>query len=213
MRKLEDEFSEVTLGTLQKWVATRETQNMPAELIIYMEMIERCYQWHQSMALEPEIIDNLLTHYDDKFNGNRNRAKQIYADAINHFYLDNDITQEAWANVYADRLDKAAILIIRTAESAQDIAKAKDLWKEAATLRGAYAEKKEQLPKEVYEQRYYLYTNKITDLGLPEQSRPEIKAIIRGLPLPAEEMLRLEQEADLLPKTILDWNEPEKEDK
>jgi len=210
---LESDFNEVTLGTLQQWVANREHRDMPEELTVYLEMIERCYQWHQSMALEAEIIDNLLTHYPHKFKGNRSRAKQIYSDAVNHFYLDTDITQEAWANVYADRLDRLAIAVMRTAETAQDLAKVKDLWKEAATLRGAYAEKKEQLPKEVYEQRYNLYTNKITDLGLPEQSRPEIKAIIHGLPLSGEEMIRLEQEADLLPKQIFDWNEPEEEDK
>lgn len=212
---LESDFNEVTLATLQSWVATREHQDMPDELVGYMEMLERCYHWHQTMALEAEIIDNLLTHYPHKFNGNRSRAKQIYADAINHFYLDTDITQEAWANVYADRLDKLAIATLRTSENASDLAKVKDIWKEAATLRGAYAEKKEQLPPEVYEQRYMLFTNKITDLGLPEQPQAEIKAMIRGLPLPAEEIQRLEMEADITEgaKQIFDWDEQEEENK
>ena len=58
---LESDFNEVTLATLQSWVATREHQDMPDELVGYMEMLERCYHWHQTMALEAEIIDNLLT--------------------------------------------------------------------------------------------------------------------------------------------------------
>ena len=211
--KLENDFDEITLGSLQQWIATRNDEAMPYELGVYLEQLDKVYGWHQSMALENEIINNLLTHYP-LLDGNRSKAKQLYADAINHFYLDATITQEAWANVYADRLDRMAILIMKTADNAGELAKVKDLWKEAATLRGVYAEKKEQLPKEFYEKRYNLYTNKIEDLGLEPMDRPEIMEMIDGLPLSAEENLRIKQEADIgVPRSILNWDEPESEDK
>jgi len=202
----------MSLATLQQWVATRESEEMPEELGIYLGMLEKVYAWHQTMALENEIIKNLISLYPDIIKNDRLKAKRIYADAVNFFYMDAEITQEAWANVYADRFDRLATAVIKTARTASDLAKAEKLWSKAAECRGVFAEKKEELPPEFYEQRYSIYTTKLKDLGLPETSRPEIIELIDALPISSAENLRIKEDAAVLPRELLDWNNEASED-
>lgn len=211
MNDVKQQFEDINLATLQQWVATRSLEAMPEELAVYLEMLDKVYRWHNTMALEGEIIQNLLLHYPNHLKGNREQAKGIYCDAVNYFYMDNSITQEALANVYASHFDKLAIAALKLAENSGDFEKVGKLFKQAAECRGVFADKKEELPEEFYIQRYNVYTNRLEDLGLPTINRSDIISLIDGLPLPAEENLRLKQEADVAPKEILDWKHVQKE--
>lgn len=210
MSDLQQSFEDMNLGVLQQWAATRTVESMPEELALYLEMLDKCYRWGNTMALEGEIINNLLLHYPKEFKNNREHAKKIYCDAVNYFYMDNTITQEALSKQYADRFDKLAIAALKLAENSSDLDKVGKLFKQAAECRGVFEDKKEELPEEFYIQRYNVYTNKLEDLGLPTINRTDIIALIDGLPLPAEENLRLKQDADVAPKEVLDWSHVQK---
>ncbi len=207
---VKQQFEDMNLATLQQWVATRSVEAMPEELALYLEMLDKCYRWGATMALEQEIVEKLLVHYPKEFKGDRSRAKAIYCDAVNYFYMDNTITQEALANKYADMFDRLAIAALKLAENSTDFDKVGKLFRQAAECRGVFADKKEELPEEFYIQRYNVYTNKLEDLGLPTINRSDIINLIDGLPLPSEENLRLKQEADVAPKEVLDWNHVQK---
>lgn len=202
--KVSNDFQEVDLDVLRRWIETREDEVMPSELVVYLEQIEKVYGWHHTMMLERDIIKNLKVNYPSL---SRKNAKQIYVDSINYFYLDADITQEAWANVYAERLDKLALMLLKSADSPDQLHKVKDIWKEAATLRGAYDDKKEEIPAEFYEKRVIIYTNKLSDIGMPEISRSEIKRMIDGLPLTEAQKLDIKQDAAVVPKVLFNPNE------
>ncbi|WP_378186886.1 hypothetical protein ACE939_00875 [Aquimarina sp. W85] len=203
------ELLDVDLDTLRRWVETRENEVMPEELVIYLEQLEKVYGWHHTMMLEHDIIKNLIATYPEM---SRYKAKHIYADAINYFYLDNDVSQEAWANIYAERLDKLALLLLKTADTPDQLHKVKDIWKEAATLRGAYSDKKDEIPAEFYEKRVVLYTNKLEDIGMPPVSRSEIAKMIDGMPLTQAEALDLKRDAAIEPQILFNPNESSSED-
>ncbi len=208
--KVRTQFEEMNLDTLRQWVDTRglgtteDQESMPEELVTYLEQLEKVFGWHHTMLLEEDIIKNLILNYPEL---SRFRARKIYFDSINYFYLDGDISQEAWSNVYAERMDKLALMLLKSATTPEQLHKIKDIWKEAATLRGAYKETKEEIPAEFYEKRIVLYTQKLEDVGMPSISRQEVARMIDGLALTEAETLKIKQDADVAPIVLFNPNE------
>ncbi len=107
-------------------------------------------------------------------------ARQIYNDTINFFYAVDDVTPKAWANLYADKIDKLA----DAALAAGNLKLAGRLLEKAAHLRGAdkAAEMVAEMADELPPPATVIYTTKAADLGLPEPDEAEIVEIIDSVP-------------------------------
>jgi hypothetical protein len=122
-------------------------------------------------------------------------ARRVYADALNFFYSDDSVAPRAWANLYAERLEKWADL----AASMGKLKEARSFLIEAARLRGCYDEAKPEIPQELLDASpVVLYTNDAESMGAPKADRREIEAFIDSIPeIPEISRQRVNEDAGI----------------
>lgn len=142
-------------------------------------------------------------------------ARQVYADALNFFYVQDHVRPEAFANLYAEKAEKwadASFLGGNTKEATR-------LLKLAAELRGCFRKQEAEIPHELLEQKKVdIYTARREDLGLPAIDRKELEAFIDRIPeIPDAIRTNLKEDAgirkfDLKKRMIYDIEEFSEED-
>ncbi|MGM9817181.1 MAG: hypothetical protein ACI304_09045 [Lepagella sp.] len=128
-------------------------------------------------------------------------ARQVYNDALNFFYVDDGVSPKAWANIYAERLDKLAGL----ATSMGQLKEARGLITEAAKLRGCYDQSAPEIPRELLDASpVTIYTVDAESLGAPAADRKEIEMFIDSIPdLPEISRRRVKEDAGINKKNLL----------
>jgi hypothetical protein len=122
-------------------------------------------------------------------------ARRVYADALNFFYSDDGVAPRAWANLYAERLEKWADL----SASMGKLKEARSFLTEAARLRGCYDDIKPEIPQELLDaEPVVLYTNDAESMGAPKADRRELEAFIDSIPeLPDVSRQRVKEDAGI----------------
>lgn len=106
-------------------------------------------------------------------------ARQVYSDSLNFFYSEEGVSPRAWANFYAERLDKLADLSIATGKAKE----AKAFIVEAAKLRGCYKESAPEVPRELLDaEPIVIYATNPEDMGVSRADRAELEGLIDSLP-------------------------------
>lgn len=128
-------------------------------------------------------------------------ARQVYTDALNFFYADEGVTTRAWANLYAERLDKLANL----AAAMGKLKEAKGFITEAAKLRGCYDDEAPEIPQELLDAApVTIYTADPESLGAPRIDRREIDAFIDSIPdIPEISRQRIKEDAGIRKRNLL----------
>lgn len=128
-------------------------------------------------------------------------ARRIYDDAINFFYSESTVTPRAWANLYAEKLEKMADLAFTGGKFKEGRA----LMNDAARLRGCFDEATPEIPEELLQPRTaIIYTSNAAALGAPSADRRELEAFIDEIPeIPQLTRQRVKEDAGILPKNIL----------
>lgn len=173
---------------LQGLIERGETKNLPARMVEYYEQIDfiRClYNKYESKS----FIINAVTKQWPKMS--KYFATQLYFETLNFFNLDNTVKVEAWANIYADRLDNMA----RICHEMNDFETERRCIMDAATLRGVGKDKPNQIPDELLDRRPVFYTIKIRDVGVPEANKHDLAAFIDKLDLTDREKAKVRREA------------------
>lgn len=128
-------------------------------------------------------------------------ARRIYDDAINFFYSESTVTPRAWANLYAEKLEKMADLAFTGGKFKEGRA----LMNDAAKLRGCFYEATPEIPEELLQPRtVIIYTSNAAALGAPSADRRELEAFIDEIPeIPQLTCQRVKEDAGILPKNLL----------
>ena len=128
-------------------------------------------------------------------------ARRIYDDAINFFYSESTVTPRAWANLYAEKLEKMADLAFASGKFKEGRA----LMNDAAKLRGCFDEATPEIPEELLQPRTaIIYTSNAAALGAPAADRRELEAFIDEIPeIPQLTRQRVKEDAGILPKNLL----------
>lgn len=128
-------------------------------------------------------------------------ARRIYDDAINFFYAKNSVTPRAWANLYAEKLEKMA----NVAFSAGRIKEGRALLNDAAKLRGCFDDAAPEIPQELLEPKMaVIYTADATTLGAPAADRRELEALIDSIPdVPELVRDRVKEDSGIKKKDLL----------
>jgi hypothetical protein len=182
------EFSDTSYEQLQMFIATGKSKDMPDALVTYLQALETCRSMYDKYQEKKFIVKTLtlppwkLTEY---------HANRIFTDAINFFYSNNEVKREAWAHIYADKLDKLAKLAIQD----NDWPTANKCFQDAAKLRMGEVVT-QTIPKQLLERRPIFYTIKPKDIGLPEANRNKLAQWIDSLDdIPAESRIKLHRDA------------------
>ena len=190
------------------FIETGSEGNLPQEMIEYLELLEVIRSLHMRFKNRRSIINFLqkapygLSYYE---------ASKRFSEAINFFYLDHEIKKDAWRNMYAEKLDRAADLVLATATSSRDIDVYKNIIYAAMEARQLSKEDKEELPDEIFEKKIKIYTLDPSDLGRERPNRNLLAAKIDNYKIPEKEKQRLKSEAGITETNIFP-DEPTEED-
>lgn len=128
-------------------------------------------------------------------------ARRIYDDAINFFYAESSVTPRAWANLYAEKLEKMADLAF-TAGKFKD---GRALMADAAKLRGCFDAAAPEIPDELLQPRTaIIYATDAAAIGAPAANRRELEELIDTIPeIPQNVRNRVKEDAGIRPKDLL----------
>lgn len=128
-------------------------------------------------------------------------ARRVYADALNFFYSEDNIRPLAWANLYAERLDKLANLAVTMGK----LKEARSYIVEAAKLRGCYDDQAPEIPQELLDAApVVIYTGDPQSMGAPKADRKELKEFIDSIPdIPEISRRRVEEDAGIRKRDLL----------
>lgn len=128
-------------------------------------------------------------------------ARRVYADALNFFYSEDGVRPRAWANLYAEKLEKWADV----AASMGKLKEAKGLLTEAAKLRGCYDEQNAEIPAELLDAApTVIYTADPESMGAGRADRKELEMFIDSIPdIPEISRQRVKEDAGISRRNLL----------
>lgn len=165
------------LDDLYEWIETGRSQTAPEELFQYANLLDKI----RGMMLRKDIYGNKeaiikhLVNFDENLKGNRYKANQYYAESIEYFYTQDNISKKAWRNLYAEDLDKAYDLAISLAQSTADVEKASKIKERAAKVRALDQEEPEKLPDNFFTRPNKIYTINMDKFELGNVNRTELE--------------------------------------
>jgi hypothetical protein len=173
---------------LQGLIERGETKNLPEKVVQFYEQIDfiRClYNKYESKSY---IINAVVIQWPRL---SKYQATNLYYETLNFFNLDNQVKVEAWANIYADRLDNMA----RICFELNDFETSRRLTMDAAELRGVGKDKPNQVPDELLDRRPVFYTMKLKDIGVQDGNRDNLASFIDNLDITEKEKSKVKREA------------------
>lgn len=200
------------LDDLYEWIETGRSLNVPEELFLYAQILDKI----RAMMLRKDIYGNKeaiikhLVNFDEHLKNNRPKANQFYAESIEYFYTQDNISKKAWRNLYAEDLDKAYDLAISLAQSTADVEKATKIKERAAKVRALDQEEPEKLPDNFFTRPNKIYTIDMDKFELGNVNRTELEIWIdeNTKKLTPKAIDRIKQEA-LITKVKIFQNEEE----
>lgn len=172
---------------LQHFIETGACDVIPDHISLYLEQLDMVRSMYAKYESKSFIINTLLLVYKDL---SRYNANKIFNDALNFFYLDNDVKQDAWRNIYAEKLENAALL----AWEKNDLEAYRRLISDAAKIRLSKVEPT-QIPDELLDRRPVFYTIKASDVGIEEIPRNQLAEFIDKLEITEQEKEKVKNDA------------------
>ena len=197
---MKDEIMGIELDLLREWVDNGRKDTLPEEMVEYLSQLEVVRGFHLQNMTRSNIV-RILTQ--EPYGLSKWEAQQRYNDAINFFYIQEDIKVEAWANVYAEKMEQMAraLLQVMDMEDMRAYEQYRKYLESAMEMRAKYA-KEEGLPEEVYKKPFKVYTLDITELGIPAPDRSQLMRDIDSFAIEEEDKIRVKREAGVLPPKI-----------
>lgn len=176
---------------LQDYITKGQVDNMPDDLVIYMELLEMVRSMYNKYETKPFIIRTLTS---PAYGISKYMANQLYYDALNFFYADNDVKQKAWEKIYAQHLDNLAYYALEM----NDLETSRRCFIDAAKLRGAGRDEKSEMPAEMFARPVVIYSMDAGKAGLPSVDRKQLASFIDALPeISEKERVRIKKDAGL----------------
>ena len=140
----------------------------------------------------------------------RMRARQMYAEAMNLFYLSDSVENDAYRNMIFDELNKAALVVLQNATSSKDLEVYGNLKTQAAKVK--QLDKPDPAkPLELDNKFIKVYDLDPTAVGLPVANRTSLAQQIDALDVPRREKNRLRQDAGIEDADIIDMLDDQEE--
>lgn len=191
-------FENIDLNRITLVLKTGNLSSLPAEYQEYYSMMDmvrglRAKMVHNGKVVTKAGIIKLLK--SEVYDLSDYEARVLYRDSINFFYSQENINTEAFANLYADRLEKWADAAFLNGK--EDIAG--KLLEKAAILRGCYKPKSNTIPEELLNRKpFTIYSFDITDVGIEETDKTELKEFLNSIPdIPQITMDRVQADAGI----------------
>lgn len=186
------EIEDQKYDALLAFMETGASGDLPQEMVEYLGVLELIRGLHMRFSSRDSIV-NLLQQ--PPYLLSRHLSLKYYSDAINFFYLDNQIKKQAWRNVYAEQLDRAAELILKTAKTSKDLDIFKNIKLAAATMRQLDTPEQDDIPEDFFKKPIKLYVLDPELVGRKRPNRNLLAKHIDSLDIPETDKERLKGDA------------------
>jgi len=199
------DFEAIDLTTINRILSTGNTDCLTPEEREYYQFMEMVRGLRARMLLPGgrKIVTKagIIKLLKNNYGLSDWMARRIYDDAINFFYAETSVTPRAWANLYAEKLEKMADLAFASGKFKEGRA----LLNDAAKLRGCYDEAAPEIPEELLQPNMaIIFTSDAAALGAPAADRRELEAFIDEIPeVPQIIRSRVKEDAGIKPKNLL----------
>lgn len=186
-------FDKSYFDTLQDYIASGCTMELTADELDYYNALYALVGINRKYGKDNAIA--FLMH--EPFNVERMRARKMYSEAINLFYLNDTIENNAHRNMMFDNLMKAAQVVLQNATSSKDMEVYGNLNIQAAKIK--QLDKPDPVkPKEIDEKPIKIYDLSPEAVGLDAANRQILAAQIDSVDLPEREKVRLKRDANIV---------------
>lgn len=201
-------LDQVDIKDIYDFMERGDVNNAPIHIVEYLELLDKVRGMMlriDNFGSKEAVVKHLILV--DKLS--RYKANQVYDEAIEYFYSDSKISKQAWRTLYADKADKALNFAMLQMRDVSDASKVAKMSQEIAILRGVNEPDKEELPEELFQRPFVVYSTDSETLGLPKANRTVLAEFIDSLPeLTEKERIRIKREAEILPIKVFE-NEQE----
>lgn len=186
-------FDKSYFDILQDYIASGCTMELTADELDYYNALYALVGINRKYGKDNAIA--FLMH--EPFNVERMRARKMYSEAINLFYLNDTIENNAHRNMMFDNLMKAAQVVLQNAVSSKDMEVYGNLNIQAAKIK--QLDKPDPVkPKEIDEKPIKIYDLNPEAVGLDVANRQILAAQIDSVDLPEREKVRLKRDANIV---------------
>ncbi len=186
-------FDKSYFDTLQDYIASGCTMELTADELDYYNALYALVGINRKYGKDNAVA--FLMH--EPFNVERMRARKMYSEAINLFYLNDTIENNAHRNMMFDNLMKAAQVVLQNAVSSKDMEVYGNLNIQAAKIK--QLDKPDPVkPKEIDEKPIKIYDLNPEAVGLDAANRQILAAQIDSVDLPEREKVRLKRDANIV---------------
>ncbi|MCH8490017.1 MAG: hypothetical protein LAT81_08830 [Oceanicaulis sp.] len=205
-----DEIEGHELEIIENYIENGRVGTLPEELLQYLDHLEIIRGLHHRNKSRQFII-HFLT--GEPYNLSPYLARKRFADSMNLFYLDTSVRKESWRNIYAEKLEKAAIAALEMMKTVKDLDVYKNLLVAAANMRQLEKDDPEELPKELFEKPFKVYTSDVElFVDMPKTDRKLLAEMIDNYDISEMDKKRLREESAIdTPKLRLDEQSTQKD--
>lgn len=186
-------FDKSYFDTLQDYIASGCTMELTDDELSYYDALYALVGINRKYGRDNAIA--FLMH--EPFNVERMRATRMYSEAINLFYLNDTIENDAHRNMMYNNLMKAAQVVLQNAVNSKDMEVYGNLNIQAAKIK--QLDKPDPVkPKEIDDKPIKVYDLDPTSVGLDVANRQILAAQIDSVDLPNREKIRLKRDANIV---------------
>ncbi len=193
--KVED----IELEDIQDFIANGKPDSAPTEIIQFLDVMEkiRGMYWRFKDWNGREAVVNHLVKVDGH---SYYLACKYYDMAMEYFFLDREVSKKAQRNRIAEKMEKAINLALALAKDSREVIAAVKELKSLAQVLQLDQPDKDDLPKELFDKPFKMYSVDAEYLGLPKINRYELANIIDQMTeISEKERIMIKREAAILP--------------
>lgn len=186
-------FDKSHFETLQDYLASGCTMELTDDELSYYNALYALVGINRKYGKDNAVA--FLMH--EPFNVERMRARQMYSEAINLFYLNDTIENDAHRNLMFDNLMKAAQVVLQNAVNSKDMEVYGNLHMQASKIK--QLDRPDPVkPKEIDDKPIKVYDLDPASVGLEAANRQILAAQIDSVELPTREKVRLKRDANIV---------------
>lgn len=190
-------IDQINIHDIYEFMETGNPKNAPEHILDYLElldMVRGMYLRIDQFGSKEAIIKHLMIAPKHKLS--RYKAAQVCDEAQEYFYRDSTISKDAWRNIYAEKMEKMINFAMLKVNDVSDAQKVIKMLLDASVLRGVNDPDKEELPAEVFQPPFVVYTWDTDALDMPKVNRQVLADMIDKFPeLTEKEKVRIKQES------------------
>jgi hypothetical protein len=175
---------------LQDLIEHGKTDNLPANIVTYWDQIDFIRSIYNKFNSKSYVVSALRLKWPEI---STITANKLFSETLNFFYLDNEVKTDAWANIYADKMERLGTLAMEM----DDLETARRCFKDAAELRGVGKEVPDKIPEELLDRRMIVYVIDPQKIGIPKIDRRELADIIDNIDITETQKIKLRRDAQI----------------